>query len=111
MYCEIYVFRGKGGEKQNKKKQKNHPLKGYQSIHLHTQTYYDVHMRAWPHPFEGDARDAVYAGAGAINDGDGDIRLQLVNPLQHWPLGPATWRSHILKSSFPTGTRQGKDNQ
>lgn len=107
MYCEIYFFRGKGEKTKTKP-----PFEGI-SIHpsTHTQTYYDVHMRAWPHPFEGDARDAVYAGAGAINDGDGDIRLQLVNPLQHWPLGPATWRSHILKSSFPTVTRRGKDNQ
>lgn len=65
-------------------------------------------MRAWPHLFDSHAWDAVYAGTRAINDGDRDIRMQLVNSLQHWPLCTTTWSSHILKSSFPTVAIQGE---
>ena len=63
-------------------------------------------MRAGPHLFDAAARVAVYAGAGAVDDGDGDVRLKLVHPLQHRPRSPAARNAHILKGGFPTVTIQ-----
>lgn len=59
-------------------------------------------MRVWPHLFDGAARVAVYSGAGSVDDGDGNLRLKLVHPLQHRSLSPAVGNGHILKSCFPT---------
>lgn len=68
-------------------------------------TYYDLHMRVGSHLFDGDAWVAVYAGAGTIDDGEGNLRLQLVHPLQHWSFSPAIG-CHVFKSCFSAVVKQ-----
>lgn len=60
-------------------------------------------MGVWPQLFDGVAGVAVYAGAGAVDDGHGDVGVDQANTLQHGPLGPTVGNRHVLESRLTTG--------
>lgn len=61
-------------------------------------------MRMRPQCFDGAPRVAVHAGPRAVDDGDWHPLLELVQPFQHGPLGPAVRNGHVLESRFPAVT-------
>lgn len=63
----------------------------------------DLYMRVRPHVSDAAAWVAVDAGAGPVHDGKGDLRGELLHPLQHRPHSTALRSGHILKGRFPTG--------
>ena len=73
-------------------------------------THCDLHMGVWPALPDAAAGAAVDAGAGAVDDGHGDLGLKLVHPVQHGSGSPAKGVGHILKGCFPAGTVQEKKN-
>jgi len=72
-------------------------------------TYDALHMRVRPHLLQGAARVEVDAGSGSVDDGDGDLGLKLVHPLQHRPHSPAVVNGHIIKGRLPTGTTEEEE--
>lgn len=55
---------------------------------------------------DGGPRVAVHTGSGAVDDGDGDVRLQLAHPVDHRPLGPAVGDGHVPKGRLAAAERQ-----
>lgn len=71
-------------------------------VNIWKRTYCDFHIR--PGFLECISRVAVDAGAWSINKGNGNVSLDLTDPLQHGSLSPAVGNGHIFKSSFSTET-------
>lgn len=69
--------------------------------------HHDLHAAAWPQLFDGGPRVAVQAGPGPVDDGDGDVGLQLVHPVDHGPLGPAVGDGHVPEGRLAAATGQG----
>ncbi len=65
-------------------------------------THNDLYMGVWPHFFDWIAGVAIYAGAWAIDHRNGDVAVNQANSLQHGPLCPAIWNSHVFKGCFTT---------
>lgn len=61
---------------------------------------HDFHIRpGFPH---GISRVTINAGAGSVDEGNGNISLDLAYPLQHRSLSPAVGNGHVLKRCFST---------
>lgn len=55
---------------------------------------------------DGGPGAAVHAGPGAVDDGDGNVLLQLVHPVDHGPLGPAVGDAHVPEGRLAAAAKQ-----
>lgn len=67
--------------------------------------YHDLHTRVGPGILDGAARVAVDAGAGAVDDRDGDVPPDEAHSLQHGPLSPTVGDGHVLEGRLATAVR------
>lgn len=51
---------------------------------------------------------AVDAGSRPVNEGDGNVGSDLVDPLQHGSLGPAVRNGHVLKGRLSAETQKNR---
>lgn len=58
---------------------------------------------------EGVSGVAVDAGARPVDEGHGNVGLDLADPLQHGPLGPAVGDGHVRKRRFSAETERCND--
>lgn len=66
-------------------------------------TYPDFYI--WSGFLERLSRVTVNAGPWSIDERNGNVRLDLADPLQHGPLCPAIGDSHVLKGGLSTETQ------
>lgn len=67
------------------------------------QTHDGLNIGVGPQLLDQGARVAFDAGAGAVEDGDGDVPPDEAHPLAHGSLCPAVRNGHVLEGALPAG--------
>lgn len=82
--------------------QSHFTVNGKQWLHTH----YCLHIGLRTQWLDAGTRVAIYAGSGAKDHRNWNVRMQVSYPLKHWPFRPPIRNCHVFESGLTTVERE-----